>query len=90
MLLSIVLLFALLCMATLSGIALVYNSFVSKPFLNIWYLLFAKTAVFVNSAINPLMYNAMSKRFRRAFFKIIFRGNEAKRKFDYTFITVIP
>ncbi|XP_055348498.1 thyrotropin-releasing hormone receptor-like [Paramacrobiotus metropolitanus] len=45
---------------------LVYNSFVEEPWLNIWYVLFAKTAIYLNSAINPLLYNIMSARFRDA------------------------
>ncbi|GAU91328.1 hypothetical protein RvY_03600-1 [Ramazzottius varieornatus] len=71
MLFVIVLLFATLWFPYRA--LLVYNSFVSKPYLNLWYLLFAKTTVFINSAINPLLYNAMSKRFRRAFLLIVFK-----------------
>jgi thyrotropin-releasing hormone receptor len=70
MLLMIVILFAILWLPYRA--LLVYNSFAAKPWLNIWYLLFAKTAVFINSAINPIMYNAMSRKFRSAFVRKIF------------------
>ncbi|GAU99975.1 hypothetical protein RvY_10904 [Ramazzottius varieornatus] len=78
MLFLIVVLFALLWLPYRALLA--YNSFVAKPYLNMWYLLFAKTAVFINSAINPLMYNAMSKRFRRAFLQTILHGHKGQRK----------
>ncbi|XP_055332991.1 thyrotropin-releasing hormone receptor-like [Paramacrobiotus metropolitanus] len=63
---------------------LVYNSLVEKPWLNLWYLLFAKSAIFVNSAINPIMYNAMSKRFRKAFVYHIFFCRNWRRKLGNT------
>ncbi|XP_047117292.1 thyrotropin-releasing hormone receptor-like [Schistocerca piceifrons] len=50
---------------------LVYNSFATlfsgTKYMDLWFLLFAKTCVFINSAINPILYNAMSGKFRRAF-----------------------
>ncbi|XP_055353018.1 thyrotropin-releasing hormone receptor-like [Paramacrobiotus metropolitanus] len=46
---------------------MVYNCFADKPWLNVWYLLFAKTCIFLNSAINPVLYNVMNCRFRMAF-----------------------
>ncbi|XP_055343530.1 thyrotropin-releasing hormone receptor-like [Paramacrobiotus metropolitanus] len=63
---------------------LVYNSFVKEPWLDIWYLLFAKTLIYVNSAINPFVYNAMSKRFRLAVLRmlcgrLISKSNEKSR-----------
>ncbi|OQV21028.1 Thyrotropin-releasing hormone receptor [Hypsibius exemplaris] len=70
MLLVIVILFAMLWLPYRA--LLVYNSLVSKPWLNIWYLLFAKTCIYLNSAINPLLYNAMNKKFRAAFMRNIF------------------
>ncbi|XP_046677384.1 thyrotropin-releasing hormone receptor-like [Homalodisca vitripennis] len=57
---------------------LVYNSFAilfSKPkYMDLWFLMFAKTCVFINSAINPILYNAMSTKFRRAFQKLLLCG----------------
>lgn len=84
---------------------LVYNSFAtmhSKPsFMDLWFLMFAKTCVYINrylnqtsfhsnyknqrimnsvgiycesSAINPILYTAMSIKFRRAFQRILLCG----------------
>ncbi|XP_055353576.1 thyrotropin-releasing hormone receptor-like [Paramacrobiotus metropolitanus] len=50
---------------------LVYNTFTEKPWLNIWFMLFAKSLIFINCSMNPFLYNAMSKRFRMAFIRII-------------------
>ncbi|XP_047000932.1 somatostatin receptor type 3-like [Schistocerca americana] len=56
---------------------LVYNSFATlfsgTKYMDLWFLLFAKTCVFINSAINPILYNAMSGKFRRAFRKTLVR-----------------
>ncbi|XP_055340675.1 thyrotropin-releasing hormone receptor-like [Paramacrobiotus metropolitanus] len=50
---------------------LVYNSISKKPYMDMYYVLFAKTLVYCNSAINPFLYTVLSKRFRAALFKII-------------------
>ncbi|XP_055355674.1 thyrotropin-releasing hormone receptor-like isoform X1 [Paramacrobiotus metropolitanus] len=50
---------------------LMYNTFAATPWLNEWYSLFAKTLIYLNSAINPVLYNIMSARFRRAFYQTI-------------------
>ncbi|XP_037077041.1 thyrotropin-releasing hormone receptor-like [Pollicipes pollicipes] len=68
MLLTVVSLFALLWLPYRS--MLVYNSFAQTPadkYMDLWFLMFAKTCVYINSAINPILYNAMSAKFRRAF-----------------------
>ncbi|CAB3407546.1 unnamed protein product [Caenorhabditis bovis] len=47
-----------------------YNSFVSDPKYHWspdWYINLSKTLIFVNCAINPILYNLMSARFRDAF-----------------------
>ncbi|XP_013417715.1 thyrotropin-releasing hormone receptor-like, partial [Lingula anatina] len=44
-----------------------YNSFVDKHFLNLYYILFCRNMIFLNSTINPILYNAMSIKFRTAF-----------------------
>lgn len=49
----------------------VYNSIVEHRWMELWYLLFAKTLIFVNSAINPILYSALSHKFRRAFRKML-------------------
>lgn len=69
MLLAVVILFAVLWLPYRA--LLVYNSLAQKPLLNLWYLFFAKSSIFVNSAINPIMYNAMSKKFRSAFRDVV-------------------
>ncbi|XP_013403724.1 thyrotropin-releasing hormone receptor-like [Lingula anatina] len=58
----------------------VYNSVSSRPFLNEWFVLFCLMMIFLNSAINPILYNAMSKRFQRAFKRLLCRS-AVKRKF---------
>jgi len=45
----------------------VYNSFASRRYENRWLMLFCRLAVYVNSAVNPILYNAMSVKFRNAF-----------------------
>lgn len=65
MLSLIVFLFAVLWLPYRS--LLVYNSIASRPYLNGWYLLFCKTLVFVNSAVNPILYNFMSNKFKKQF-----------------------
>ncbi|CAB4064066.1 TRHR [Lepeophtheirus salmonis] len=56
----------------------VYNSFAtmySAPaYMDLWYLMFAKTCIYMNCAINPILYNAMSDKFRKAFRRFLFCG----------------
>ncbi|XP_059191602.1 thyrotropin releasing hormone receptor 2 [Centropristis striata] len=65
MLAVVVILFALLWMPYRTLVLI--NSFVSKPYLDAWFLLFCRTCIYANSAINPVIYNAMSQKFRSAF-----------------------
>lgn len=65
MLAVIVVLFALLWMPYRTLVLI--NSFVATPYLNDWFLLFCRTCIYANSAINPVIYNAMSQKFRSAF-----------------------
>uniref|UniRef100_A0AC35UEI4 Thyrotropin-releasing hormone receptor n=1 Tax=Rhabditophanes sp. KR3021 TaxID=114890 RepID=A0AC35UEI4_9BILA len=46
-----------------------YNSFSSEKWSPEWFIFFAKTMIFMNCAINPILYNHMSKKFRNAFRK---------------------
>ncbi|ODM94198.1 Thyrotropin-releasing hormone receptor [Orchesella cincta] len=46
---------------------LVYNSLAKVKYMDLWYLMAAKSCVYLNSAINPILYNAMSVKFRRAY-----------------------
>ncbi|XP_055348765.1 thyrotropin-releasing hormone receptor-like isoform X2 [Paramacrobiotus metropolitanus] len=50
---------------------LLYNTFAATPWHNEWYSLFAKTLIYLNSAINPVLYNIMSARFRKEFYQTI-------------------
>lgn len=65
MLAVVVVLFALLWMPYRTLVLI--NSFVSTPYLDAWFLLFCRTCIYANSAINPVIYNAMSQKFRSAF-----------------------
>uniref|UniRef100_A0AAV2L4R5 Thyrotropin-releasing hormone receptor n=1 Tax=Knipowitschia caucasica TaxID=637954 RepID=A0AAV2L4R5_KNICA len=65
MLAVVVILFALLWMPYRTLVLI--NSFVSTPYLDAWFLLFCRTCIYANSAINPVIYNAMSQKFRTAF-----------------------
>ncbi|VEL42368.1 unnamed protein product [Protopolystoma xenopodis] len=64
MLMMVVLLFALLCLPYRTMV--VHNSFF-ESFVTWWSLLFIKVMSYLNSAVNPILYSAMSHKFRRAF-----------------------
>ncbi|MBN3309890.1 thyrotropin releasing hormone receptor 2 [Amia ocellicauda] len=68
MLAVVVILFALLWMPYRTLVLV--NSFVKKPYLNAWFLLFCRMCIYANSAINPVVYNLMSQKFRSAFRKL--------------------
>ncbi|XP_014663378.1 PREDICTED: thyrotropin-releasing hormone receptor-like [Priapulus caudatus] len=78
MLVVVVVLFAILWMPY--RFILVYNSFRSlankSQLQDYWYFMFAKTLIYINSAINPILYNAMSVKFRRAFKHLLTCGRE--------------
>ncbi|KAM9376142.1 thyrotropin releasing hormone receptor 2 [Pholidichthys leucotaenia] len=65
MLAVVVILFALLWMPYRTLVLI--NSFVSSPYLDVWFLLFCRICIYANSAINPVIYNVMSQKFRSAF-----------------------
>lgn len=65
MLAVVVILFALLWMPYRTLVLI--NSFVATPYLDAWFLLFCRTCIYANSAINPVIYNVMSQKFRSAF-----------------------
>ncbi|XP_013772475.1 thyrotropin-releasing hormone receptor-like [Limulus polyphemus] len=52
-------------------VLVVYNSFAKQRYMEPWFLMFCKTMIFINSAINPILYNAMSVKFRRAFARML-------------------
>uniref|UniRef100_K1QRF6 Thyrotropin-releasing hormone receptor n=1 Tax=Magallana gigas TaxID=29159 RepID=K1QRF6_MAGGI len=64
-------------------IVVVYNSFQDSllQFKDSWFWLFCRNMVFINSAINPIVYNMLSVKFRRAFRDIVCKAdNLAKRE----------
>lgn len=65
MLVVVVVLFALLWMPYRTLV--VVNSFLDPPFHNTWLLLFCRMCIYTNSAVNPIVYNLMSQKFRVAF-----------------------
>lgn len=65
MLAAVVILFALLWMPYRTLV--VVNSFIDPPYHNMWFLLFCRMCIYCNSAINPIIYNLMSQKFRAAF-----------------------
>ncbi|XP_059189522.1 thyrotropin-releasing hormone receptor-like [Centropristis striata] len=68
MLAVVVVLFALLWMPYRTLV--VVNSFIDPPYHNTWFLLFCRMCIYTNSAINPIIYNLMSQKFRMAFKKL--------------------
>ncbi|XP_032375971.1 thyrotropin-releasing hormone receptor [Etheostoma spectabile] len=68
MLAVVVVLFALLWMPYRTLV--VVNSFIDPPYHNTWFLLFCRMCIYINSAVNPIIYNLMSQKFRVAFKKL--------------------
>ncbi|XP_038247562.1 thyrotropin-releasing hormone receptor [Dermochelys coriacea] len=68
MLAVVVILFAFLWMPYRTLV--VVNSFLSNPFQENWFLLFCRICIYLNSAINPIIYNLMSQKFRASFKKL--------------------
>ncbi|CAH1779132.1 unnamed protein product [Owenia fusiformis] len=58
-------------------VLVVYNSFAKETYMDPWFLMFCRTMVYINSAINPILYNAMSGKFRRAFKNLFVCGRKA-------------
>ncbi|CAF96270.1 unnamed protein product, partial [Tetraodon nigroviridis] len=58
----------------------VVNSFLDKAYLDTWFLLFCRLCIYLNSAINPVIYNAMSQKFRTAFKKLCHCGPKRLEK----------
>ncbi|XP_069032731.1 thyrotropin-releasing hormone receptor b [Embiotoca jacksoni] len=78
MLAVVVILFAVLWMPYRTLV--VVNSFLDQAYLDSWFLLFCRSCIYLNSAINPVIYNAMSQKFRAAFRKICRCGRKDSDK----------
>ncbi|CAJ1082784.1 thyrotropin-releasing hormone receptor b [Xyrichtys novacula] len=78
MLAVVVILFAMLWMPYRTLV--VVNSFLDHAYLDSWFLLFCRICIYLNSAINPVIYNAMSQKFRAAFRKICRCGRKGSEK----------
>lgn len=78
MLAVVVVLFATLWMPYRTLV--VVNSFLDRAYLDSWFLLFCRVCIYLNSAVNPLIYNAMSQKFRAAFRKIWGCGRKSSGK----------
>lgn len=70
----------------------VYNSFAKQRYQDLWFLLFCRIMVYMNSAINPILYNAMSVKFRRAFKRLLYCGKGAEKAayLQYTQVSHAP
>ncbi|KAM3858668.1 thyrotropin-releasing hormone receptor b [Diretmus argenteus] len=78
MLAVVVILFAMLWMPYRTLV--VVNSFLDQAYLDTWFLVFCRSCIYLNSAINPVIYNAMSQKFRAAFRKICRCGRKSLEK----------
>ncbi|XP_073340237.1 thyrotropin-releasing hormone receptor b [Pagrus major] len=78
MLAVVVILFATLWMPYRTLV--VVNSCLDQAYLDSWFLLFCRICIYLNSAINPVIYNAMSQKFRAAFRKICRCGRKGSDK----------
>lgn len=78
MLAVVVVLFATLWMPYRTLV--VVNSVLDQAYLESWFLLFCRICIYLNSAINPVIYNAMSQKFRAAFRKICHCGTKGSDK----------
>ncbi|XP_074542192.1 thyrotropin-releasing hormone receptor b [Halichoeres trimaculatus] len=78
MLAVVVILFAALWMPYRTLV--VVNSVLDQAYVDSWFLLFCRICIYLNSAINPVIYNAMSQKFRAAFRKICRCGRKGSDK----------
>ncbi|XP_060063137.1 thyrotropin-releasing hormone receptor-like [Ylistrum balloti] len=69
MLVVIVVVFAMLWLPYRAIV--VYNSLADHKYLNVWFWLFCRVMVYINSAVNPILYSLMSLKFRKAYHRIL-------------------
>ena len=69
MLAVVVMMFAVLWLPY--RVYVVYNSFASQPYHDLWFRMFCRIMVYINSAINPILYSVMSVKFRKAFHRLL-------------------
>ena len=60
---------------------LVYNSLAEDRYMELWYLMFCKTMIYMNCAINPILYSVLSIKFRRAFKKMLSCISSQEKRF---------
>lgn len=58
---------------------LVYNSLAEVRYMELWYLMFCKTMIYMNCAINPILYSVLSMKFRRAFKEMLSCNSREER-----------
>lgn len=58
---------------------LIYNMTSSEQWLDLWFLLFAKTMIYLSAAMNPFLYNAINPRFRQAVKRVLFGATTSRR-----------
>ncbi|XP_072014164.1 uncharacterized protein [Amphiura filiformis] len=62
-------------------ILVVYNfSNTNKQYFNMWFLFFCRICIYINSAVNPILYNFMSVKFRNAFASLYRCGQQNQRE----------
>ncbi|CAH8863255.1 unnamed protein product [Trichobilharzia szidati] len=69
LLMTIVVLFASFWLPYRSMV--VYNSFSLHGYHDLWFRMFSRIMAYLNSAVNPILYNAMSRKFRRALKRLL-------------------
>ncbi|XP_066494046.1 thyrotropin-releasing hormone receptor-like [Tiliqua scincoides] len=84
MLAVVVVLFALLWMPYRTLVLV--NSFMEPPYLDRWFILFCRVCIYANSAINPVIYNLMSQKFRLAFKKLCKCGRSERLQRPSTYL----
>ena len=84
MLIVVVLMFAVLWLPY--RVYVVYNSFAEHPYHDLWFRKFCRTMVYINSAINPILYNALSVKFRRAFRKLLSCSKDRGQSRNMTYV----